>query len=63
MKINDISGYNLIGLSSSLAILISENLSALDTGILAGFFTGIGDNLAILATSKALEEEKKAEEK
>ena len=57
MKISDLSGCNLVGLSSSIAIFLSENMSALDLGILAAFLTGLGDNLTILATTKALQEE------
>ena len=49
-----LSSCNLIGLSSSLAILISENLSLDEIGILAAFFTALGDNLSLIATSKGL---------
>ena len=58
MCLSDFSGCNLIGLSSSLAITLSENLSAGDTAILAAFITALGDNLAILATTKSNEENK-----
>ena len=58
MNVSNLLGYNLIGLSSSLSILISENMSAIDIGILASFIVSLGDNLAVLATTKALEEEK-----
>lgn len=49
MNISNLSGSNLIALASSLAILISQNLSADEIGVLAAFFTALGDNLAILA--------------
>lgn len=63
MNLSNLSGCNLVGLASSLSILLSENLSADDLAILAAFVVTLGDNLAVLATTRALEEEKKAEEK
>ena len=54
MSLEFISSSNLIGLSSSLSILISENLSADEISILAAFFTSFADNLAIIATKKAI---------
>lgn len=52
MCISDLSGQNLIGLASSLAILISDDLSSEEINILAAFFSSLGDNLAILAIKK-----------
>ena len=49
----DLSSCNLIGLSSSLAISIGENLSVEEVSTLAAFFTAFADNLAIIATQKA----------
>jgi hypothetical protein len=49
---NNCSGSNLIGLSSSLAILISEQLETEDLVILAAFVTSLGDNLALLAATR-----------
>ncbi len=46
------SGSNLIGLSSSLALIVSQDLSAEELGILATFFTCFADNLAIIAITK-----------
>ena len=46
------SGSNLIGLSSSLALIVSQDLSAEELDILATFFTCFADNLAIIATTK-----------
>ena len=54
MNSNDCSGYNLVGLSSSLAILISQQLDVEDLTILAVFITALGDNLALLAAAKDL---------
>lgn len=51
MCISDLSGCNLIGLASSLAILLAQDLSPDEIGILAAFFTALGDNLAILSVS------------
>ena len=53
MNISNLSGSNLIGLASSLAIAIGENLSADDVASLAAFTTTLGDNLAIIATQKS----------
>lgn len=55
MCLNNLSGCDLIALSSSLSIILGENLSADETAILASFVTSLGDNLAILATKKAAE--------
>ena len=52
MDSNNCSGINLIGLSSSLAILIGEHFDADDLAILAAFVTSLGDNLALLAATK-----------
>ena len=49
MNLSNLSGSNLIGLASSLAILISQNLTTDEIGLLAAFFTALGDNLALLA--------------
>ena len=52
MESNNCNGCNLIGLSSSLAILISQEFDNEDLGVLAAFFTSLGDNLALLLASK-----------
>ena len=56
MCFSDLSSCNLIGLASSLAITVGENLSSDETAILAAFFTAFADNLAIIATTKARDE-------
>lgn len=56
MCFSDLSSCNLIGLASSLAIAIGNDLSANEASILAAFFSSFGDNLAIIATKKAIEE-------
>lgn len=52
MDSNNCSGANLIGLASSLAILISEQFDADELNILASFFSALGDNLGIIAACK-----------
>ena len=49
MYISDFSYQELIVLSSSLSIAISKELCAEDIGVLAAFFTTLGDNLAIIS--------------
>ena len=51
MCLNDLSGCELVSLASLIAISISKNFSNEEIGILAGLFTSIGDNLALLAIS------------
>lgn len=55
---NNSFGYELIGLSSSLSIAISNQFNADDLGILAAFFSSLGDNLALLSATKAINESK-----
>lgn len=56
MYSNDLSGCGLIGLSSSLAILVSESLTSEELATSSAFFTSFADNLALLAIAKAKEE-------
>ena len=56
MCFSDFSSCNLIGLASSLAISIGEEMNADELAVLAAFFTAFADNLAIIATKKSLEE-------
>lgn len=51
MCLNDLSGCELVSLASLIAISISKNFSNEEISILAGLFTSIGDNLALLAIS------------
>lgn len=51
MNLSNLSGYNLIALASSLAILISQDLTTDEIGLLAAFFTTLGDNLALSIAS------------
>lgn len=52
------SGFDLVGLSSSLAIFISQNSSTDDLSILVALFTTLGDNLSLIATSRSVCESK-----
>lgn len=56
MCFSDFSSCNLIGLASSLAIAIGEDIEADELAVLAAFFTAFADNLAIIAAKKSLEE-------
>lgn len=44
-------GANLIGLSSSIALFLSENLSSDELAVLGAFFTTLGDNLSLMVAS------------
>ena len=56
MCVSDLSSCNLIGLASSLAIAVGENLTSNEVAILGAFFTAFADNLAIIASTKARDE-------
>lgn len=56
MCFSELSSCNLIGLASSLAIAIGEDLTSDEAAVLAAFFTAFADNLAIIATTKAKNE-------
>ena len=51
-------GSDLVLLAALIAIILSDDLSSNNTGILAGLFTSIGDNLALIAIKKQLCENK-----
>ena len=52
MNLNNLSGYNIIGLASSISIFLGENLTADELALLAAFIVTLGDNLAILDDRK-----------
>ena len=56
MCFSDFSSCNLIGLASSLAISIGEDMDADELAVLAAFFTAFADDLAIIAAKKSMEE-------
>ena len=55
MYFENLSANNLVGLASSLAIAISNDLDSEQSGLLAAFLTAVADNLAIIAIQKAKE--------
>ncbi len=50
MCISDFSNCELVALASTIAIALSKELSKEDLSVLSGFFSAIGDNLAILSS-------------
>lgn len=56
MCFSDLSSCNLIGLASSLAIAVGENLTSDELSILSAFFNAFADNLAIISSKKSIEE-------
>ena len=56
MYFENLSANNLVGLASSLAIAISNDLDSEQSGLLAAFLTAVADNLAIIAIQKEKEE-------
>ena len=52
MDCDNNSGFNLVLLASSLAILISEEFDTDELNILAAFFSALGDNIALIAASR-----------
>ncbi|MCI9287649.1 MAG: hypothetical protein HFJ57_06825 [Clostridia bacterium] len=49
----DLSSTELVALASILSIYISQGLSTDELATLAGFFTALGDNLAILSSANS----------
>lgn len=49
---NNCSSCNLIGLASSLAILIGNEFDVEEINILAAFFSALGDNLGIIGATR-----------
>ncbi len=52
-------GGDLVLLAAAVAIAISAELSADDTGVLANVFNAIGDNLAIISDKKGRDKDEK----
>ena len=51
MCISDLSGCNLVGLASSIAILLAQGLTSDEIGVLSAFLVSIGDNLALISSN------------
>lgn len=49
--LNDLSPCELVTLANIISVSISQNLSSDDLASLAGFFTVLGDSLAVLSVS------------
>lgn len=52
MCLSDLNGCELVALASVLSIVLSEELNADDTGILGDFFSSLGQNLSMIASTK-----------
>lgn len=50
---NSPSGCELVTLANTLSCALAKNLSTDDVNLLAGFFSAVGDNLAILASVRS----------
>lgn len=50
--LNNLTGCQLITFTNIISINLAQNLNFEETAILAGFFTVIGDSLALLSLSK-----------
>lgn len=53
------TGFDLVGVSSSLAIFISNSFGTDDLAIIAAFLSCLGDNIALIGASKSACEPKK----
>lgn len=51
--ISSASGCELVTLANVLAVQIGQSLSVDEVSLLAAFFTSLGDNLALIALTKA----------
>lgn len=49
MCLTDLSGSELVGLSSAIAVVLADGLSADEAGILGDFFSSIGSNLSLIS--------------
>lgn len=50
--LSNLSGCEWIALASSFAIMLSQGLTSDEVSTLANFFSALGDNLDILASTK-----------
>lgn len=49
MCLTDLSGPELVGLASAIAVILADGLSADEAGILGDFFSSIGSNLSLIS--------------
>lgn len=52
-SLNDLSGSELVILASTLAIIISQDLSPDEIDTLGNFFSALGSNLSTIATAES----------
>lgn len=52
-NLNNLNGCELIALANILTITIAQELTSEEIGVLAGFFTVIGDGLALMAINNS----------
>lgn len=52
-SLNDLSGSELVILASTLAIIISQDLSLNEIDTLGNFFSALGSNLSTIATAES----------
>ncbi len=50
MCLSDFSNCELVALASTIAIALSKEFNREELAILSGFFSALGDNLAILSS-------------
>ena len=54
MFLSDMSSCELLLLANDIALILSKNLDADETAILAAFLTTVADQLALIAIKKAI---------
>lgn len=52
-NLNDLNGCELLALANIFTISISQGLTSEETAVLAGFFTVVGDSLALMAINNS----------
>jgi hypothetical protein len=57
MCLENLSGCELVGLASSLALIICENITEDEANLLSLFFSSLGDNIGMIGASKSNQED------
>ncbi len=52
-NLNDLNGCELLALANIFTISISQGLTSEEIAVLAGFFTVVGDSLALMAINNS----------
>lgn len=55
-NLNDLNGCELLALANIFTISISQGLTSEEIAVLAGFFTVVGDSLALMAINNSSSE-------